>query len=46
MVVGAQFSATVRSWHRVARAIADLDGATDLTSQHLAEALSYRALTS
>jgi magnesium chelatase family protein len=38
---------SARAYHRVlrvARTLADLDGAENITRLHLAEALSYRAL--
>jgi len=35
---------SARGYHRVARTLADLDGADKVARVHLAEALSYRAL--
>ena len=42
-----RFGLSARAWHRIlrlARTIADLDGATDIATRHLTEALSYRVL--
>ncbi len=38
---------SARAYHRIlkiARSIADLDGAADLTAQHVSEAIQYRSL--
>ncbi|MEX0372982.1 YifB family Mg chelatase-like AAA ATPase [Spiribacter roseus] len=40
-----RFGLSARGWHRcwrIARSIADLDGAADIREHHIAEALSYR----
>ena len=44
---GQKFGFSARSYHRVlklARTLADLSDATDIATEHLTEALSYRAL--
>jgi magnesium chelatase family protein len=47
--VAENFRLTARGYHRVlrvARTIADLDGAPDVARPHIAEAVSYRLSTS